>query len=67
MCIRDRVKAWLERALGHSLAEAEEPPSMSPEIRQMIAERLAALYGDELSEAEIIKLVDRLEHPLDRA
>ena len=65
--LEPRVKAWLERALGHSLAEAEQPPPMSPEIRQMIAEKLAALYGDELSEAEIVKLVDRLEHPLDRA
>jgi hypothetical protein len=33
----------------------------------MIAEKLVALYGDEFSEAQIAELVDRLEHPLDRA
>ena len=65
--LEPRVKAWLERALGHSLAETEEPPQMSPEIRQMIAEKLVALYGNEFSEAQIAELVDRLEHPLDRA
>src|ERR1700734_944763 len=65
--LEPRVKDWLQQGLGHSLAEAEEPPQMSPEIRQMIAERLAALYGEELSQAEIAELVDRLENPLDRA
>jgi hypothetical protein len=65
--LEPKVKAWLERVTGHSLAEVERSSPMPPEIRQLIADKLTELYGNELSQAEIADVVDRLEHPLDRA
>jgi hypothetical protein len=64
--IEPKVKAWLERAMGQSFDEADQR-RMSQETRQMVAEGLSMLYGDELSEAEISSILERLEHPLDRA
>jgi hypothetical protein len=65
--LESKVKLWLERALEHTVDEAELPPAMSDERRQMLAERLTELYGGALSAAEIAKVIDRIEHPLDRA
>jgi hypothetical protein len=62
-----QVRTWLERALGHNLDEANRPPTMSPELREMVVEGLSMLYGSEVSKADVAEFIDRLEHPLDRA
>jgi hypothetical protein len=62
-----KVRAWLERVLGHSLDEVYRPEGMSPEGRQVVIEGLSMLYGEKLSKEEAASLLERLEHPLDRA
>ena len=65
--LEPRIRAWLERAIGHDLDEADRPRGMSPERRRAFVECLSMLYGDEVSKNEIESLLNRLENPLDRA
>ena len=65
-----KLKRLLERLLGRSLQELDVPPGMWPEMRDMIAGQLKVIsrvYPDQLPESEITAILDRLEHPLDRA
>jgi len=65
-----KLKSTLEKMLGHRFEELDEPPGMLPETRKMIAEQLkllSRLFPDQLSATEIGSILDRLEHPLDRA
>ena len=64
------VRALLEKELGHSFDELDHMPAMSPQLRQMTLDQLkliSLLYPDQLPEEEIASILDRLDHPLDRA
>jgi hypothetical protein len=64
------VRASLEKILGHSFSELDHTPAMSPQLRQMTLDQLkliSLLYPDQLPEGEIVSILDRLDHPLDRA
>jgi hypothetical protein len=64
------LRRLLERVLGHSFAELDMPAGMWPGMRELIADQIRAVarvYPDELSESEVETILDRLEHPLDRA
>jgi hypothetical protein len=64
------LKGLLEKLLGRSFKELDVPPGMWPEMREMMANQLKLIsrhYPDELPETEITAILDRLDHPLDRA
>ncbi len=64
------VRAALEKTLGHSFDELDHLPAMSPQLRQITLDQLkliSLIYPDQLPEAEIHSIIERLDHPLDRA
>jgi hypothetical protein len=68
--LEPKLRAALERMLGHDFTEVAQTTGMPPELRQLLSEQLkylAVFCPDGLSEAEIESIIDRLEHPLDRA
>jgi hypothetical protein len=64
------LKRLLERVLGRSFADLDMPAGMWPGMRELIADQIRAVaraYPNELPESEVESILDRLEHPLDRA
>ncbi len=65
-----KLKKLLERLMGHRLDEVNPGPAVWPEIREWIAGQFRAVsraYPDQFPPSEIPAILDRLDHPLDRA
>jgi hypothetical protein len=65
-----KLKKLLERVMEHSLDEVDPGPAIWPEIREWIAGQFLAVsraYPEQLPASEIPAILDRLDHPLDRA
>ncbi len=70
LCFEPGLRTSLERMLGHGFDECAQATAMLPELRQLLIRQLkyfSSLCPDGLSDAEIESILDRLEHPLDRA
>ena len=64
------LKKLLERLLGRNFADLNVPSGMWPEMRELFSNQIRAIsraFPDQLPESEIRAILDRLEHPLDRA
>ena len=64
------LKRLLERLLGRNFADLNVPSGMWPEMRELFSNQIRAIsraFPDQLPESEIGAILDRLEHPLDRA
>jgi hypothetical protein len=64
------LKRLLERLLGRNFADLNVPSGMWPEMRELFSNQIRAIsraFPDQLPESEIRSILDRLEHPLDRA
>jgi hypothetical protein len=65
-----QLRRILERLIGSRFQAFDVPVGMWPEMRDMIAGQLVALaraYPEHVPPSEIPALLDRLNHPLDRA